>query len=117
MRRSTKTFPSRSGAHCGATAQVMCEPGKLCFRLATAGSVWMMSPIAPSRTTSIRTAGLGSLTPVYMFDQGLRALPIGALFANHFVGLNLFQRQCEVRAVQQKYVVYHAERGGKLGAG
>jgi len=48
-------------------AQVTCEPGKLCFRLATAGSVWTMSPMAPSRTTRIR--GLASLTPVYMFDQ------------------------------------------------
>ena len=60
----------------------------------------MMSPIAPSRTTRIRTAGLGSLTPVYMFDQGLRALAVGDLFANHFVRLNLFQRLRQIRAVQ-----------------
>src|SRR5438132_3529209 len=103
MRRSTNALPSSSGDHCGATAQVMCEPGRLCLRLATAGSVWRMSPIAPSRTTRIRAAGLASLTTVYMFDQGLRALPVGGVFTDQFRGLDLSERLFEADPVQQDH--------------
>jgi len=57
IRRSTKGLPSSSGAHLGSTTQLKVEPAKLCFRVATADRVWIMSPIDPSRTArTLRSA-------------------------------------------------------------
>src|SRR5260370_20841735 len=75
----------------------------------------MISPMAHSRTTKMRTGGLGPLTPVNMFDQSLQALRSGRLFTDHFIGPNLFESLLEAGGWQCEYVVYHAKRGRKLG--
>src|SRR5260370_40191870 len=75
----------------------------------------MISPMAPSRTTKMRTGGLGPLTPVNMFDQSLQALRSGRLFTDHFIGPNLFESLLKAGGWQCEYVVYHAKRGRKLG--
>src|SRR6188472_859178 len=76
----------------------------------------MMSPIAPSRTTRIRTAGLGSLTPLYMIDQVACAPLLRGLLANYLVGLNRRYRCLDIRVVEREHVVYHAQSGGQLGS-
>src|SRR5271165_3217992 len=57
---STWGLPSRSGAHFGATIHVRRLSGKLRLRLATAGSVCRMSPMAPNRIAAI-DAGWGDV--------------------------------------------------------
>ena len=64
----------------------------------------------------MRSAELASLTFVYMFDQGLRALSVCHIFTDYFVGLDLFERFLETCFRQREYVVYHAERGRQLGS-
>src|SRR5260370_2213747 len=75
----------------------------------------MISPMAPSRTTKMRTGGLGPLTPVNMFVQSRQSLRSGRLFTDHFIGPNLFESLLKAGGWQCEYVVYHAKRGRKLG--
>src|SRR4051794_20378843 len=107
-------MPSRSGAHREATIQVMCAPGRLCFKLATAGSAWITSPMAPSRTTSILKAGSSTVAPVYIFNQGFESPPVLRFGADYLIRPKLFEQWLERGPSQQKYVIYYAQRCGQL---
>src|ERR1700733_3386223 len=75
-----------------------------------------MSPIAPNRTTRMRTEGLRSLPTLYMFHQCRLAPPIGRLLANNGIRPEFVENLFDAGALQREYVVYHAQPGGEFRA-
>src|SRR5271157_6360600 len=105
-RRSTKGFSASSSAQRGSTAQVRRLAGWLCFSEATAGRVWMISPMEPSRTTRMRV--LAGLPALNMLLQFAGAHSVGVFQTHDLRGFERRDKSLQFPIIGGYHVVYHA---------